>query len=282
MTATVAPATEPVLSTVPRPPASRRLFPDVLRSEWIKLSSVRSTYWTLLVTAIGMVGLGALFTASFVARYDHLSLIDKIRFDPTAESLAGFFFAQLAVAVLGVLVMTGEYSTGSIRSTFGAVPQRRAVLAAKGIVFTAATLVVGVASSLAAFLVGQEVLSGKGLQTHLGAPGVTRAIVGAGLYLAVVGLLALGLGTLLRRTAGAIAAIVGLLWILPGVTAALPLSWQRTIDPYLPSYAGQAIMGNTPMGPDRMLSPWVGLGVFAAYAAVALVAGAIALKRRDA
>lgn len=265
-----------------RPDSTRPLFSDVLRSEWVKLRSVRSTYWTLLTTAVGMVGLGAIFCATYVARYDHQSVIDRLTFNPTAQSLGGFFVVQLAVGVLGVLVMASEYSTGSVRSTFAAVPQRRMVLAAKAVVFTSVTAVVGIVSSFAAFFVGQAILSGKGVEAHLGDPGVLRSVFGAGLYLAVVGLLSLGLGTLLRRTAGAIAAVTGLLLVLPGLVGALPSSWQNTIDPYLPSYAGMAILGPSRMGPNHILSPWAGMGVFAAYAAAALVGGAVLLRRRDA
>jgi ABC-type transport system involved in multi-copper enzyme maturation permease subunit len=265
---------------ITRPEPSRPLFPDVVRAEWLKLRTVRSTYRTLAVVVVGMVGLGALFSAAYVSRVGHLSLADRFSFDATAHSLRGFFFAQLAVAVLGVLIMTSEYATGSIRATLAAVPQRRTVLAAKALVYTAVMFVVGEVASFAAFFVGQAILAQKHLQAHIGDPGVLRSVIGTGLYLTVVGLLALGLGALLRRTAGAVAAAVGLLLILPGLAAALPQSWQTHIDPYLPSNAGAAIMGGT-IG-SNSLSPWVGFGVFCAYAAAALVAGAWMLHRRDA
>ena len=270
------------LSRLSRPEASRRLSPDVLRSEWAKLRTVRSTYWTLLLTAVAMVGLSALFTASYVAHYAHQSPLDRITFNPTSQSLSGIVVAQLAVAVLGVLVMTGEYSTGSIRSTLAAVPQRRLVLAAKAVAFTAASALVGIVSSFGAFFVGQAILASKGLNAHLTDPGVLRAVFGAGLYLAVVGLLALGTGTMVRRTAGGIAAVVGVLLVLPIVMTAFPSSWQNTVDPYLPSYAGEAILGVSRMAPDNVLHPWVGFGLFCAYATAALVGGAVLLRRRDA
>jgi ABC-2 type transport system permease protein len=274
-------ATLPSLVRPERDTRSRRIA-DVVRSEWIKLRSVRSTYWTLLATAVGMVGLGALFTATYVARYDRLNPIERLNLNPAAQSLGGVFLAQLAVGVLGVLVMSSEYATGAIRATFAAVPRRRLVLAAKGAVFTAVTAAVGIVASFGAFFAGQAILSGKGLEAHLGDPGVVRSIIGAGLYLAVVGLLGLGLGTLLRRTAGAIAALVGLLLILPGIVAALPSSWQVSIDPYLPSYAGEAIMGRSRMAPDNLLAPWSGFGLLTAYVAATLVLAAVALRRRDA
>jgi ABC-2 type transport system permease protein len=235
----------------------------------------------MLAAAAAMVGLAALLCAVYVNRYGHLSAAEKAGFRPVTFSLNGIFLAQLAIAVLGVLVVTAEYSTGSVRSTFVAVPQRKAVLAAKATVFAVATFLVGLVSSFAAFFVGQAILSGKGISAGIGSPGALRAVVGAGLYLAVLGLLGLGLGALIRHSAGAIAAVVGLLVVLPGIVAALPSSWGNTISPYLPSDAGQAIMGASRGGPTA-LSPWVGLAVFCAYAAIALISAGTALTRRDA
>ena len=263
-----------------RPDASRPVVPDVVRSEWTKFRSVRSTSWTLLVAAVAMVGLAALLCSVYVGRYSTLSATDKATFNPTSFSLNGILLAQLAVGVLGVLVITAEYSTGMIRSTFAAVPQRRTVLAAKGAVLAAAVATVGVASSLAAFFVGQAILSTKNVQAHIGDPGVLRAVIGGGLYLAVLGLLALGIGALIRHSAGAIAAVLGLILVLPGIVLALPASWSNAISKYLPSNAGAAIFRTIR---DRAtLSPWVGFGLFCAYAAVALIAAGIAIQRRDA
>lgn len=271
-----------VHGSVERPAGARPLFPDVLRSEWIKFRSVRSTYWTLLVTVVGMIGLGALFCAAYIARFDRLSPADRFEFRSAARSLTGFFLMQLAVGVLGVLVITSEYSTGAIRATFSAVPQRRLVLAAKAVVYLVTVLVVGIGSSFAAFFVGQAILSQKGVGVPISAPGVLRAVIGTGLYLTVIGLLSIGLGTILRRTAGAIAALVALVLILPGLVAALPSSWQDAIDPYLPSSAGEALIGHGPGSEGHLLSPWVGFGIFCAYAAAALLIGAVLLSRRDA
>ncbi len=263
-----------------RPDPSRPVVPDVVRSEWTKFRSVRSTSWTLLVAAVAMVGLAALLCSVYVGRYSTLSATDKATFNPTSFSLNGILLAQLAVGVLGVLVITAEYSTGMIRSTFAAVPQRRTVLAAKGAVLAAAVATVGVASSLAAFFVGQAILSTKNVQAHIGDPGVLRAVIGGGLYLAVLGLLAFGIGALIRHSAGAIAAVLGLILVLPGIVFALPASWSNAISRYLPSNAGAAIFRTIR---DRAtLSPWVGFGLFCGYAAVALIAAGIAIQRRDA
>jgi ABC-type transport system involved in multi-copper enzyme maturation permease subunit len=274
----------PAVST--RAPGRSSVFPSVLRSEWTKLRSVRSTYWTLLATVVATVGISALITSIYVSKYPTMSAKDRADFDPTSFSLNGVFLAQLAIGVLGVLVITGEYSTGAIRSTLAAVPQRRTLLAAKATVFTGVTLVVGLLSCFAAFLVGQAILSSQGLQAHLGNPGVLRAVVGSGLYLAVLGLLALGIGTLIRHSAGAIAALFGVILVLPGLVQLLPTSWSDNIGKYLPSNAGQAIArtihttAQSRGGPS--LSPWLGLGVFSLYAALALAAAAFVLSRRDA
>ncbi len=272
----------PAPAPPPRPPASRPLSLDLIRAEWTKLRTVRSTWWALALTAAGMVVLGALFCARY--GIGGISPADRASFDPAAWSLSGFFLAQLAVGVLGVLAITSEYASGSVRATFAAAPQRRAVLGAKAVVVATSTAVVGIGSSAAAFFVGQAVLAPKGLQAHLGDPGVVRAVLGAGLYLAVLGLLALGLGALVRSTVGATAVVVGLVFILPGIVGALPSSWERAVTPYLPSDAGQALIGRTKFAPQdlHLLSPWVGAVVVCAYAAAALVAAAVVVKRRDA
>jgi ABC-2 type transport system permease protein len=276
-------AATPRARPAPGPPTSaspgrfRPAAAGIARSEWIKLRTVRSTWWTLLVTAAGMVAFGTLLTAAYVRHYSGVAPAARAAFDPAAYSLSGFFLAQLAIGVLGVLVMTSEYATGSIRSTLAAAPQRGTVLAAKAAVFGAVAAVTGIASSFAAFFAGQAILSGKGIQAHIGDPGALRSVIGTGLYLAVLGLLALGLGTLIRRTAGAVAAVVGVVLILPVLVQGLPSAWQNAIIRYLPSTAGQAIIGRTKFTPPgRLLPAWTG------YAAVALIAAAIALNRRDA
>lgn len=266
--------------TTAAPRQDAPLLPDILRSEWTKLRSVRSTYWTLLVAAAATIGLSALICSVYVNRYSTLNPQERLDFNPTTFSLSGLFLAQMAIAVLGVLVITSEFSTGMIRSTFAAVPQRGSVLAAKATVFAAVTLVIGWVSCFAAFFVGQSILSSQHIQARIGDPGVLRSVLGAGMYLAVLGLLALGIGALLRHSAGAIASLFGLIFVLPGLMGALPASWDRTISPYLPSNAGQAIF-RTIRGGGHTLSPWVGFGVFCLYAAAALGAAALTISRRD-
>jgi hypothetical protein len=279
MTTTSGPAPPPAAA---RPDRSRPLAADVARSEWTKLRSVRSTYWTLLVAGACMVAFGALLCASYVRNYtDHAA--DPAGFDPAGYSLSGFFLAQLAIGTLGVVVITSEYQTGSIRATLAATPQRPIVLAAKAAVFAAVAAVTGIVASIASFLVGQAILSDKDIQTHLSDPGALRSVLGGGLYLALVGLLGLGIGTFIRRTAGAIATLVGLIVILPVLVQGLPVAWQDTITRYLPSIAGQVVIGHTRFTPPgQQLTPWTGLGLFCAYTTATLIAAAIALNRRDA
>lgn len=274
---TVAPAAR---KAFPRPSPTRQ-FGAVVRAEWTKLWSVRSTLWSLLVTVAIIVGLGALFCVARVARADRLDPRELRNFDPTGFSLNGIFLAQLAVGVLGVMVMSSEYATGQIRATFGATPQRRLVLAAKVAVFMVVVFGVSLVACFTAFLVGQSILSAKFHQASLGDPSVLRAVVGGAIYLAVLGALGIGLGTILRRTAGAIAALVGLLLILPILVNFLPSPWSTDILKYLPLQAGNALF-HTAARASTDLSLWVGFAVFCAYAVASLAVGAALLSHRDA
>jgi ABC-2 type transport system permease protein len=262
-------------------PSDRRpLLLGVLHSEWTKLRSVRSTYWILLAMVATTIGLGAILCTYYSLNYTTMSVADRAAFDPASYALSGLILAQLAVGVLGALFITSEYGTGMIHTTFAGVPQRRLVLGAKALVFTAVTLVTGVGSCLVAFFVSQAILSDHHLQTTISAPGVLRAVIGGGLYLAVLGLLSFGLGAIIRHTAGAIAAVFGLVLVLPGIAIFLPSSLSDTIGPYLPSTAGRAIFS---IGhPAHTLAPWTGLAVFSAYAAAALLVAGVLVTRRDA
>jgi len=270
----------PVPATISPARTRGAILPGVVRSEWTKLRTVRSTYWTLFAAAVATIGLSAILCAVYIAQYSHVSASDKATFNPASFSLTGGYLAQLAIAVLGVLVITSEYSSGMIRSTFAAVPRRLTVLAAKAMVFVGVTLVVTTAAALVAFLVGQMILSSKGVGVSLGSPGALRSVFGTGLYLAVLGLLALSLGTIIRKTAGGIAAVFGLIFVLPIIGGLLPSS-MNAIQEYFPSAAGQALIYGSRHGVTA-LSPWVGFGVFAAYGVVALVLASLSLVRRDA
>jgi len=256
------------------------LFAGIALAEWTKLRTLRSSYWTLLAAAAAMAGFGALLCAAYAR---HLTPASRAALDPAAYSESGFFLAQLAIGVLGVLTVTGEYATGSIRSTLTATPQRVTVLAAKAAVFTTIAFLTGLAASLAAYFLGQAIFAGKGIQEHLGGPGTLRAVLGAALYLAMLGLLALGLGALIRRTAGALAVLIAVLIFLPVSVGALPAAWQNHVNPYLPSAAGQALIGPTKFTPPgHLLSPWTGFAVLCGYTAAVLIAAAVTINRRDA
>jgi ABC-type transport system involved in multi-copper enzyme maturation permease subunit len=267
-------------TSAPATPRSHVTQPRVLYSEWIKLRTLRSTFCTLIAGFVGLIGFGALFCAVTANRWSHLPAGERAGFDPALTSLRGFFLAQLAVGVLGVLVITGEYATGMIRATLAAVPHRLPVLWAKAALYSAVTWALMTAGAFAAFLIGQAVLSSRHLGTSLAAPGVARMVFGAGLYLTVVGLLGVAIGTLIRNTAGGIATVFGLLLVLPALAEALPSSWSQHIGPYLPSNAGQAVIARHQEA--HTLGPWTGITVFALYALVALGAAAVLLKKRDA
>lgn len=271
-------------------------------SEWIKFRSLRSTWWSIGVTLLISVGLGILFSD---LRGHDIVTHGGFEPDPTALSLRGFYLAQLAVGVLGVLFITGEYGTGMIRATLSAVPVRPRVWLAKVAIFAAAIFVVTLAAAFVAFLGGQAALGayhvygtfitgpnggvgfmqGPGGIAHslgvsIGHPGAVRAIFGAALYMVGVGLLGLGCGFIVRNAGGAIAALFGLLLVLPLLAQALPSSLQQHVSEYLPLLAGTAIM-NTRTGTDQ-LGPWAGLGVFALYVVAALGIGLYVLQSRDA
>jgi ABC-2 type transport system permease protein len=263
-----------------RPGNGRITLLRVMHSEWIKFRSLRSSYITLAATAVITIGFSALICWANVSRWDRLPAAEKAGFVPVEESLRGYFLAQMAVGVLGVLIVTGEYSTGMIRASLSAVPKRLPVLWSKTVVFGAIVWVVNTVCVLIAFFVGQSILSGKHLDTTLSAAGVTRVVLGTALYLTAVGLLAVGIGTMLRNTAGGIASVFGLLLVVPLLAEALPSSWRDNIAPYLPSSAGQSLATLHPVSPS--LAPWTGFGVLCVYVAVALIGAAVVLKRRDA
>jgi len=271
-------------------------------SEWIKFRSLRSTWWSIGIALLISVGLGILFSD---LRGNDIATHGGFEPDQTELSLRGFYLAQLAIGVLGVLYITGEYSTGMIRATLSAVPKRIPVWVAKIAIFAVTIFVITLVAAFVAFLGGQAVLSGfhvhgtflngpKGgigfsadpagawhsLGVPLSHPGSVRAIFGAALYMVGIGLLGLGCGFIIRNTGGAIAALFGLVLVLPLLAQALPSSLQQHVSKYLPLMAGTAGM-NTQSNTDQ-LSPWAGLGVFALYVVAALGIGLYVLRRRDA
>jgi ABC-2 type transport system permease protein len=265
----------PRLAPMPR---GRVTQARVALSEWTKLRSVRSTRWALLTAVLATIGIAALACAIAAHHYAQMSPRDRADFHPLEINLAGVQLAQLAIGVLGVLVITAEYSTGMIRASFTAVPKRLPVLWAKATVFALTLLGLMVPAVLLAFLVGESLLSRHHINIAFSHPGVARAVFGAALYLTVVGLFGLGLGAIVRNTAGGIATFAGIMFVLPPLMNVLPTSWNDAASPYLPLAAGEAILSITP---GNHLSPWVGLLLFAGYAAAALAVAAVLLVRRD-
>lgn len=253
-------------------------FGNVLRSEWTKLRSVRSTYWTAGAAVVGTLGLGIAICSRFVWLLHRGK--DGGGFDPTELSLSGILLAQVAFGALGVLFISSEYGTGMIRATLGAVPQRRALLAAKALVVAGAALVVGEILSFTSYLVGEAILSGAGAGSSLGDPGVLRAVSGAGLYLAAIALLGFGLGALVRHTAGALSALFGLLFATSALVNLLPESWATTVRRFLPVNAGMQVFTMRQQG--DALAPFAGLGVLCLYGVLALGLAAVLIGRRDA
>jgi ABC-2 type transport system permease protein len=258
----------------------------VLRSEWAKFWSLRSSWITLGVALLLLIAFGAIASAVYnpdaVATSGPQGPPGPGSGDSDAVSLAltGLSFASLAVGVLGVLMSAGEYTTGMIRSTLAAVPRRLPVLWSKSAVFGMIALAVMTVGALAAFQLGTLGLSGEAIALSLGDDGVLRSLLGAGLYLGLVGVFGVALGALIRSTAGGIAALVAVLLILPGLASLLPDSWYDTISPYFPSNAGSAVYALQQSSDS--LSPGAGVAVFAGWVALTLVAAAIRLVRTDA
>ena len=266
-TATVT-ATRPAYRVTPR---------GVLAGEWTKFWSLRSTWITLAVSAVLLVLIGVIASGTYdpgtTGRGGGTS-------DAVGLALTGSTFAALAAGILGVLLAAGEYSTGMIRSTLTAVPKRLPVLWSKAIIAGGIATAVMAAGAIVAFLAGSTLLPDAMTAPGLGGDGVLRSLLGAGLYLGLVAVLGVGLGALVRSSAGGIAILTGVLLIVPGLTSLLPGSWADTISPYLPSNAGGAIMSLHPA--DGSLGPWAGLAVFAGWVALTLGGAAWRLKNADA
>src|SRR3954451_2528733 len=250
----------------------------VLRSEWTKLRSVRSTAWSLAAAFVLTIALADLVAAVVYSHWPHTQPADRADFHPLDVAQVGVQLAQLAIGVLGVLVITAEYSTGMIRASMTAVPRRLPVLWGKIVVFAAVTFALMTPAILIAFFVSKAILSRRDIDVGFTAPGVPRVVLGAGLYLLVIGLFGLGLGAIVRNTAGGIALFAGLLFVLPPLMNVLPASWNASASPYVPLQAGQALLS---LHQGNQLAPWTGFGVLCAYSAVAIAIAAVLLRRRD-
>jgi len=261
-------------------PAADVTLARVIRSEWTKLWSLRSTRWSLFVAVLAQIGLGLLFAAITMAHWNQLNFGQRLLFHSIDRSVAGYHLAQLAIGVLGVLVISGEYGTGQIRSSLLAVPKRLPVLWAKLLVFGSVTFVLILISALIGFVGAQAIFTQHHVNVAIGAPDALRTVIGAALYLTVTAVICTALGTIIRSTAGAISAYVGLLFVLPGVVALLPTSIDNSISPYLPINAGTTVA--SAINGSGVSSTWGGFAVFCGYAVVLVLVAAVLLKRRDA
>ena len=281
---TTASPTAPVSDARPLPARRRGAFAGLLLAEWTKIRSVRSTVWTLLLFVVLTVGLTTGVTALVVNSWGKRGSGGgeaAIIADPVGFILgAGIGLGQLTICVLGVLVITTEYSTGVIRASLLAVPRRIPMLIAKLVVFGALLIVLAEIVAFGSFFLGSLLLHSK-VPVSLSDPGVARAVVGAGIYLTVLGLFALGIGALIRHTAGGIATVIGAVLVVPLITGFLPGSWGHHINGYLPEQAGSMIY-QAHQSANQVLTPWQGFGVFCVWTAVLLGVAGYLLVRRDA
>jgi hypothetical protein len=253
----------------------------VALSEWTKFVSLRSTRWSLGVGFLLTIALPIVFGAVTASHWAHMSAGERAGRNPLDIALAGVNVAQLAIAVLGVLVITGEYSTGMIRSSLIAVPKRLPMLWAKIGVYAAASFILTVPAVIIGFFASQSVLSRHHiLQISFGDPGVARSLLGGALYVMLVGIFALGIGAIVRNTAGGIATFAGIFFVIPPLMNILPLSWNNAISQYLPSEAGRQLF-SLHQG-AHSLSPTTGGLLMLGYCALAVAVAAVLLVRRDA
>jgi ABC-2 type transport system permease protein len=261
------------------PPATRRPgLPETLRSEFTKIRSVRSTYWTLIAQAVASIGWAV---ADCLGTVSHGAGPD---FNATQVSLTGqVALGELIIVVLGALVITSEYSTGMMRTSLSVMPRRGVLYASKAITFAAVTLTISIVTSFIDFFVGQAILSGKHYNTTLTQPGVLRAVLLSAAIVTVFGLFAYGAGAIIRSTAGAITSIIGVIFLIPLLAQALPNAWFAELQRWLPGGGAlEPIARSTPTLDAHLFSAWGEFAVFSGYAAVLLAVGAWLFICRDA
>ncbi|QCX79178.1 ABC-2 family transporter protein [Streptomyces sp. YIM 121038] len=252
---------------------------QVLRSEWTKIRSVASTVWTLSLSVVVTIALGMLISALSKNDYDNLSRDDKLTFDPTFISFAGMSLGQLAMIVFGVLVVSNEYSTGMIRTSLAAVPQRATFLFSKVAVAALLAFVVGIATSFLAFFTGQAMLGEH--RAHLGDPGVLRAVIGGGLYMTLIAMFSMGVAAMLRSPMLSLGILMPFFFLISSILG--NVSATKKVGRFLPDQAGSKIMQvKSPFDDDTPYGPWGGLAIMLAWTAAALLSGYALLKRRDA
>lgn len=252
----------------------------VLKSEWTKIRSVRSTLWTLVTALVVTVGLGVLITLLVRHTFDDLSPREQATFDATLTSFAGMMLGQLAMIAFGILVISNEYSTGMIRASLAAVPQRGMLMTAKVLVATVLVLGVGMLTAFVTFFLGQAML-GAELRTTLGEPNVLRAVLGGGLYMTLIAVFAMGVTWMLRSPMLAFGILIPWFFMISSILSVVPAT--EKFAHYLPDQAGSMIMSVIEdTTDDRPYGPWGGLAIMVLWVAAALLAGYTVLKRRDA
>lgn len=266
---------------------TRLTFGGVVAAEWIKLRSLRSTVWSYLIVIAISLGMALLMSLSMVNGMGGEEIdggplpVEQTHELVLQASTFGVYFGQLVVGVLGVLVISGEYTTGMIRSTLTAVPKRLPALAAKGIVLFVATFVVGLLANLGAYLTATIVF---GSELELFDANTLLTLAGGALYLALVAVFALGVGTIIRSSAGGIAAVLGLLLLLPTILQLIPADWAHDAVPYLLSSSGMTMFMAIGADPATIVGPnaWQSLLIVLAWVGASLAGAAVLLKRRDA
>jgi hypothetical protein len=250
-----------------------------LRAEWIKLRSLRSTWYTLACLFGVSLGITFLSTSSLAKEYASATAEERLAWDPTNRSLTTFIVAQLIIGVLGILVVTSEFATGLMQTSLAATPRRHRLLAAKAFVATAIAAVAGQTLMFAAFFLGQALIAGQDVPyAGLGDPGVLSAVTGGGLYLSAIALLAVGLGTIMRATAGALATLVGIVFLVPAIAGLFP-SWLQDLFNFWPTLGAAAVFATVP-DPD-FPHPWLNLGGMCLGVAALLAVAFVVFRRRD-
>ncbi|WP_329122897.1 ABC transporter permease [Streptomyces sp. NBC_01465] len=255
--------------------------PAVLQSEWTKIRTVSSTAWTLVLALVVTVGMSAGLCALMKSQFDDLSEQERLTFDPTFLSFSGMMLGQLAMVVFGVLVVGTEYSSGMIRTSLAAVPQRATFLFSKVAVVGVLTLVVGQATAFLSFFLGQSLLGGH--STTIGAPNVLRAVVGAGIYMALIAIFSMGVATMLRSSMLSLGILMPFFFLISQILSAVPVA--KTVARYFPDQAGSKIMQVVPDAMDSdpaPYGPWGGLAILVGWVVLALAGGYLVLKKRDA
>lgn len=250
------------------------------KSEWIKFRTVRSSVMGFIVFIVLTIGLGILITAVIRNHWSHSLPADRLTFDPVTTSLAGTIFAQFAVGVIGVLFISSEYSSGAIRTTLAAVPNRFRLISAKLIVLVASMFVVSEIVCFSAFLIGQDIYRGVVPTASLSSGVVLRTVILAGVYLTLLSVLGFGIGLILRQSAASISTFASLLLVLPLIIFFLPESWQNSITKFEPSAIGREMMSTSP--PSQLFGAWTGTMLLIIYVAVVMCVGMALMQRRDA